>query len=146
MSNRFSLICGLAVFALGIAFLFLNIAIWLRFHVQIPVNDIVSILPLVDSGIQDGWGSISLQDWLNPISGNAHRILVTRFLMLADYSFLGGNNYAVYLSGWIGIALLLFAYLRAADLQSPQNRASRYFIAGISLIFFVQPESIHKPD
>jgi hypothetical protein len=146
MSNCFSLISALAVFALGIAFLFFNIAVWLRFHVQIPLADNIAILPLVESGIRDGWGSISLQDWLSPISGNTHRILVTRFLMLADYSFLGGNNYAIYLSGWIGIALLIFAYLRAPDLQFPQNRASRYFIAGISLIFFVQPESIHKPD
>ena len=85
MSNRFSLICALAVFALGIAFLFFNIAVWLRFHVPISLADNLEILPLVESGIRDGWGSISLQDWLNPISGNAHRILATRFFMLIDY-------------------------------------------------------------
>jgi hypothetical protein len=139
MSNRSSLIFSLTVFAVGIGFLFSTMAVWLRFSVQIPVHDIVAILPLVESGVSDGWGSISLQDWLSPISGNAHRVLVTRFLMLLDYSFLGGSNYAIYLSVWVSIALLVFAYLRAADIQLPGDRASRYFVAGISLIFLCSP-------
>ena len=138
MSNRFSIFFSLAIFTVGIGFLLLSIAVWLRFHVQVPIQDIISILPLVESGVNHGWGSISLQEWLKPISG-AHRIPVTRALMLVDYSFLGGNNYAIYLSAWASIALLVFAYLRAAGLQLTDDWASRFFIAGLALIFLCNP-------
>lgn len=131
-----------ALFLLGLLLLLCSIVTWLRFHVQIPVRDTVRILPLIDSGLNGGWGSISLQEWLQPISGKTHRIVVTRLLMLVDYSLMGGLNYTIYLSAWLSVLMLVIVYLRAAGLQQSQDRAGRVFIVGISLIFLASPTQL----
>jgi len=128
-----------AVLCLGVALLLATVAVWLRFKIAIPVRDILRMMPLIEEGLHSGWGSISLQEWLAPISGDTHRVVVTRFLMLFDYTFLGGRNYAIYASAWLSILLRVGVYLKAAGLQLPQDRAGRCFVAGIALAYLCSP-------
>ncbi len=121
----------------------LSIAAWLRFHVEIPTDDISYFIPSVKIGIVDGWLGLSLDDWLAPL-GSGHRIVVTRLLTLTDYAFFGGMNYAIYLSTWVSIALLFVVYLRAFDSQDSGDRTGLYFIAGISLIFLCSPSQYYN--
>ena len=133
------IVLAYAVLLLGVVLLLATIAAWLRFKVEIPVRDTVNLLPLVASGVANGWGSISLHEWLAPISGDTHRVVVTRFLMLLDYTLLGGGNYAIYLSAWLSILLLVFVYVRAAGMQLTQDRAGRCFVVGLALIYLCSP-------
>jgi hypothetical protein len=143
MVNRYSCFFAFGVFLLGIGMALLSVAVWLRFHVEMPADDIASFIPSVKIGIVDGWRGISLDNWLAPHS-NAHRIVVTRLLMLADYTFFGGKNYAIYLSTWVSIALLFVLYLRAFNSQVSGDRTGRYFIAGIALIFLCSPSQYYN--
>jgi len=131
-----------AVLLFGVSIFLAAIATWFRLKVEIPVRDTLVMLPLVASGVIEGWGSIPLQDWIAPISGGAHRVAVSRFLMLLDYTFLGGHNYALYLSAWLSILALVFVYVRTASLQSSQDRAGRCFVAGLALIFLCSPTQL----
>tara|TARA_R110002073_G_scaffold212459_1_gene372792 strand:+ start:498 stop:794 length:297 start_codon:yes stop_codon:yes gene_type:complete len=97
MLNRFSWIFSLVIVSLGALALLASSAIWLRFYTEAPVRDLAYILPLVQSGVTDGWQSISFGEWVSPFA-HAHRIAITRLLMLMDYTFLGGKNYFLYLS------------------------------------------------
>jgi hypothetical protein len=137
MTDRLCVTSARALFALGVLTLLLAVAVWVRFHVQVPVRDLVYLLPLVQSGVQEGWASISPEEWFRPF--NSHRIVVTRFLMLLDYTVLGGRNYAIYVSAWASIGLLLWAYARAARLQFPGDNATLYFVAGLALVFLCSP-------
>jgi len=136
---RFRLALTCVLLSLGILLLLASIAVWFRYKIQIPVLDTALLLPLVSSGIHEGWGSISLHEWLAPISANTHRIAVTRILMLLDYQFLDGRNYTLYLSAWLGIALLVFLYGRAAGMQASRDRAGGWLVTGLALIYLCGP-------
>jgi len=136
---RFRLALACAVLPLGILLLLASVAVWFRYRLQIPFLDTALLLPLVSSGIHEGWASISPHEWLAPISGNTHRIVVTRILMLLDYQFLDGRNYALYLSAWLGIALLVFVYTKAAGLQASRDRVGGCLVIGLALIYLCGP-------
>ena len=140
--RRFHLIVANALLFLGIALLLLSIVAWFRFKVSIPINDSMQILPLVETSLTDGFGNVPLQEWLKPISDNTHRIVISRFLMLLDYAFFGGANYAIYASAWLSILLLVFVYIKAAGLDDSMDRAGFYFVSGIALIYLCSPTQL----
>ncbi len=143
MYLRYQFFLTLGVLLLGIGMALLSVVVWLRFHVEIPADDIVEFLPSVKIGVVEGWRGIPLDNWLAAM-GSAHRIVVTRLLVLVDYTFWGGKNYAIFLSTWVSIALLFVVYLRASADQVSTDRTAHYFIAGISLIFLFTPSQYYN--
>jgi hypothetical protein len=138
MLNRFSWIFSLVIVSLGALALLASSAIWLRFYTEAPVRDLAYILPLVQSGVTDGWQSISFGEWVSPFA-HAHRIAITRLLMLMDYTFLGGKNYFLYLSLWISLLVVFLVYLKAARSLLDHQNSAQLFIAGVVLLFLCSP-------
>jgi hypothetical protein len=107
---------------------------WARFRIDIPVEDTISLLPLVQSVVETGWTSITLQEWIAP-HASAHRIAVGRLLMAADYNYLAGDNSLFYLGSWLSIATLCYLYFNSARLSRPLYTHVPLFMLGMALIY-----------
>ncbi len=138
MIARFNLAFSITVFLLGLVSLLVSLTVWYRYHVQIPIKDTLDLLTLVTSAMEKGWSGVSLEEWLAPHSG-AHRIFITRLLMVFDYAHLGGKNILIYLSLWSSIAVLLLAYIAAARTTLSRVQGAYFFIAGLALIYICSP-------
>lgn len=105
----------------------------LAFSVTVFLLGLVSLLLSLT-----GWSGVSLDEWLAPHSG-AHRIFVTRFLMVFDYAYLGGKNTSIYLSVWSSVVVLLLVYIRAARTSCSGLQGAHVFVAGLALIYICSP-------
>lgn len=125
---------ALLTLGFGVALLLHNLFLWLHFRVHIPVTDQAYILPLVQSVVENGFFSVSINEWISPASG-AHRIAVTRLLMSFDYLFLDGQNYLLYFATWASILILLLVMLNAFKKSFWPEKTLIVFVAGITLAF-----------
>jgi len=107
---------------------------WARFHVDIPVEDSLILLPLVQSVVETGWSSVSFQEWIAPHSA-AHRIAVGRVLTAIEYKYLWGENTLSYLASWLSIGALCYLYSSITRLSKPQYAALGYFMLGMAMIY-----------
>ena len=94
--NRLEKSCGwllaLAMVFTGAVFVASQWQFYWLLHPHLPVRDTWRLLPLVEQALQFGLGSIPLSEWWQTHSG-AHRIAITRLLMVLDYSLLDGRNH-----------------------------------------------------
>ncbi|MCB1687763.1 MAG: hypothetical protein KDI33_04730, partial [Halioglobus sp.] len=107
---------------------------WARFHVDIPVEDSLTLLPIVQSFVETGWSGVSFQEWIAPHS-SAHRIVVGRLLMAIEYKYLWGENYLSYLGSWLSIAALCYLYFTTSRISKPRHTDIGYFMLGIALVY-----------
>lgn len=136
-SRYLGIILSLVSVFLGMALLLLSLIIWGRFHVNVPVKDLLPQLPLIQT-VLDGSGVGTIADWVAPHAG-AHRILVVRILMLGDYLLFKGGNQLIYLSTWSGLSVLLLLYFRTFRIEFPDFVYLRWFLFGILLIYLFAP-------
>ena len=118
----------------GVLSLLFSGLFWSRFRIDITIEDTVSMLPLVQSLVETGWNSIGLQEWVAP-HASAHRIVVGRLLMAADYKYLAGDNTLFYLACWLSIATLCYLYFSSARLSKPRYTHVPLFMLGMALIY-----------
>lgn len=127
------LIAMLAVLS-GICLFLTSLYFWLRFHIHIPRFDTVYQLQLVQKILEDGFWSATLEDWLAP-HAVAHRIAITRLLMVVDYRYFSGQNHLIYVSAWLSIITILQVYARAFRQSYPSETTLLVLVAGLALIF-----------
>ncbi len=107
---------------------------WARFHVDIPVEDSLTLLPFVQAVVESGWSGVTFQEWIAPHS-SAHRIAIGRLLMATEYKYLWGENYLSYLGSWLSIGALCYLYSGASRLSRPHGVDTGYFMLGMALIY-----------
>lgn len=88
----------------------------------------------MQSLVEDGWSSVTLQEWLAP-HAQAHRIAVGRLLMGLEYKYLSGQNNLLYLGSWLSIGVLVYLCYKVARLSYPENANLSVFMVGIALIY-----------
>ena len=99
------------------------------FHPHLPVRDTFRLLELVELVFDNGILNVPLADWLLPHAG-AHRIALTRVLMVLDYQYLGGRNHLLFASTAFSLGLLALLYLRAArELAGGMGWATLLYLA-----------------
>jgi hypothetical protein len=108
------------------------------FHPHLPVRDTFRILDLVEQVSATGIMSIPLADWLELHAG-AHRIVLTRLLMVLDYQHLGGRNHLLFASTGLGLALLLGLYSRAARDLAGRRLWPTLLYTGLAACFLFSP-------
>ncbi|CAA0098439.1 Uncharacterised protein [Halioglobus japonicus] len=118
----------------GFLFLLFNWLFWAKYRIDIPVEDTVRLLPLVQSVVETGWSSVSFQEWIAP-HASAHRIAVGRLFMALDYKYLYGDNTLFYLGSWLSTAVLCYLYFNISRLSKPQYAQIPLFILGMALIY-----------
>ena len=129
-----------AVFVLlaGAFLLLLNLYLWWRFHVHLPMHDTAHLLPQVQQALDHGFTSISLHDWLAMHAG-AHRIAVTRLLMVLDFIYFGGQNHLIFASAWLSMLVMLLVYIAAFRRSYPAANTLLLFAIGLVLVFLSSP-------
>ena len=132
-TNTPKFLAAVCLFA-GVFSLFVNWLFWARFHIDIPVEDSLKLLPTIQSFVDNGWRGVSLEEWISPHAG-AHRIAVGRLLQAVEYRYLGGGNTLMYLGSWLSIGVLCFLYFNISRLAKPTSTDLSVFMLGLALIF-----------
>ncbi|MCB1705948.1 MAG: hypothetical protein KDI17_13870 [Halioglobus sp.] len=120
--------------ACGALSLLFSAFFWARFHIDIPIQDTLRLLPVVQAFIDSGWGGVPFQDWVSP-HASAHRVAVGRLLMALEYRYLDGDNSLFYLGSWLSIAVLCYLYFRVARLGTADRAGVSVFMLGMALIY-----------
>ncbi len=129
-----------AVLALltGVFLLLLNVYLWWRFHVHLPMHDTAHLLPQVQAALDHGFMSIPLGDWMT-IHAGAHRIAITRLLMAADFRYFGGQNHLIFASAWLSMLVMLLLYVAAFRRSYRSAHTLLIFVIGLVLVFLSSP-------
>jgi hypothetical protein len=139
-SKQYLLVRGLALgtLAMGLGFLILQIWFFSLSHPHMPIRDTFRFLPLVEQSLDKGISSVPLSEWV-AIHAGAHRVLVSRFLMVLDYQFFGGQNHLLQTTSWVSLGILLLLYLRHLKLHLREQPTEFWMIAGICMILLLSP-------
>jgi hypothetical protein len=129
--------------AAGFCSLLFSWLFWARFHIDIPVKDLLRVIPTTQAVVENGWSSVSLQEWLAP-HASAHRIAVGRLLMVMEYKYGYGHNDLLYLGMWLSIAALCYLYVRVNRLPEAQHPDTSWFMLGIALVYTLSYSQFHN--
>ncbi len=122
----------------GLLLLLLNLYLWWRFHVHLPMHDTAHILPLAQEALEHGVTSIVLDDWFAMHAG-AHRIAITRLLMVLDFRYFSGQNHLIFASAWLSMLALLLLYAAAFRRSYREARVLWIFVVGLILVSLNSP-------
>ena len=124
----------------GLFVLAMSLLAWLRFQPSVPIFDTLLLLPLVDAVLTGGPLSVPLGDWFE-LFGNAHRILVSRLLAVADFAWFGGRNLLPLVLSWLCLGVIVTLFLAAVRRENQAGAAT--LAAGVCLVLLFSPSQMY---
>ncbi|CAA0106129.1 Uncharacterised protein [Halioglobus japonicus] len=127
----------------GVCSLLFSWLFWAKFHIDIPIEDILRLIPTAQAVVENGWSSVTLQEWLAP-HASAHRIAIGRLLMAMEYKYFSGHNDLLYLSMWLSIGALCYLYFLVSRLPKPSQPDTSWFMLGMALVYTLSYSQFHN--
>lgn len=115
--------------------------VWYRYHPHLPWRDtllvLTSIAPLLQA--DPDWAALPS---LFELHYSAHRIAVSRVLVLLDVGLFNGQNHVLYAGAWLSMLAILALYIKPAITFFGEYRHYSILVAALAVLLMFTPAHV----